>query len=249
MRCLVIQHDEDTPLGTLERPLVERGWVLEQWLPVRDAVRPAVRDYDAVISLGGVANPDQDAVERWLPGEVAVLAQALGAGTPTLGICLGGQLLARAARGRTGPVDEPEIGWFPMELTDEGREDAVVGGLGDGFEAFQWHLYGFDPPPGAVLLARSERANQAFRIGDTAWGLQFHIEVDEEIAGGWLAIGEEAARRSGFDPAAIAARSRMRMAAYVTAAGAFAERFAEAAERARGVDPAVAALSAPRSPA
>jgi GMP synthase (glutamine-hydrolysing) len=245
VRALIIQHDDDTPLGTLEPPLVDRGWELEQWMPRRDPVRPSVRDYDAVIALGGITNPDQDEVERWLPGEVSVLAKALEHGVPTLGICLGGQLLARAAGGRVGPVDEPEIGWYPVELTDEGRADEVLGGLGDEFEAFQWHLYGFELPPEAVLLASTPRANQAFRLGEAAWGLQFHIEVDERIAGDWLALGGEAARRSGSDPDAIAARSRQRMPDYVAAARRFAERFAEAAEQARRSDEAPAAAAAP----
>ena len=231
MRCLTIQHDDDTPLGTLTEPLSRRGWELEVWSPKLDAVRPRVRDYDAVISLGGVTNPDQDALEPWLPGEVAVLGTALREGLPILGICLGGQLLARAAGARTGPLAEPEIGWFELELTDDGRVDPVLGCLGEGFEAFQWHLYGFDVPPDAVLLALTDRANQAFRVGDTAWGLQFHIEVDAAISGGWLELGDEAARQAGFDPEQIATRSRARMPSYIDAAHGFAERFAEQAER------------------
>ncbi len=246
MRALIIQHDDDTPLGTLEQPLLDRGWELEHWLPKLDAVRPAVREYGAVISLGGITNPDQDEVERWLPGEVGVLASALEAGIPTLGICLGGQLLARAAGGRVGPIAEPEIGWFAVELTAEGRDDALLGGLGEGFDAFQWHLYGFDTPAGAVRLASSPRATQAFRIGDVAWGIQFHIEVDEQISAGWLSIGGEAARRSGVDPEAVKVRSRERMPGYTAAAIAFAERFALAAEQASRVDGAAAGLGAPR---
>src|SRR6266496_4741819 len=92
-------------------------------------------------------------------------------------LCLGVQLLARAAHSWVGPLAEPEIGWYEVELTAAGGADPVLGGLPERFEAFQWHYYTYGIPGGAQELARSERCTQAFRLGERVWGVQFHPEV------------------------------------------------------------------------
>jgi GMP synthase (glutamine-hydrolysing) len=96
-------------------------------------------------------------------------------------------MLARAAGAGVGPAPAPEIGWLDVELTEEGRDDAVLGVLPPRTEAFQWHHYTFELPAGAVELARSEICTQAFRAGSHAWGLQFHAEVTVAMVRTWLA--------------------------------------------------------------
>ena len=89
---------------------------------------------------------------------------------PTLGICLGSQLLARAAGSWVGPLTAPEIGWHEVELTDEGAADPVLSALPPRFDALEWHHYGHGLPDGAVALARNDASLQGFRLGDACWG-------------------------------------------------------------------------------
>jgi len=94
-------------------------------------------------------------------------------------------LIAKAAHADVGPSSEPEVGWFPVELTEEARDDELFGRLPERFEAFQWHYYTHGIPAGAVELARSPVCTQAFRLGDRAWGIQFHAEVTQEQIESW----------------------------------------------------------------
>ena len=97
-----------------------------------------------------------------------LLGELLECGTPLLGLCLGGQLVAQAAGAEPGRAPRPEIGWHAVELTAEGGDDPLLGPLAPGFEAFQWHSYEFPLPAGAVALARSDVCLQAARIGERA---------------------------------------------------------------------------------
>ena len=104
---------------------------------------------------------------------------------PLLGVCLGAQMVAKAAGARVGPAAEPEIGWCESSRPQGGRP--VLGVLPARFPAFQWHFYAFDVPAGAAELARSRVCPQAFRLGEPAWAVQFHPEVTREIVAGWVA--------------------------------------------------------------
>lgn len=130
-------------------------------------------------------HPDQDAQFGWLEREAEFLREALAEEVPVLGVCLGAQMLARAAGAWVGPAPESEIGWFEVELTPEGRGDPVLGVLPARIEAFQWHHYTFEIPDGGTELARSDVCTQAFRVGERAWGIQFHAEVTLEMVQTW----------------------------------------------------------------
>src|SRR5262249_35341633 len=115
----------------------------------------------------------------------------LGLGTPVLGVCLGAQLLARASHAAVMPAARPEIGWYPVELTDEAANDPVFSALPGRFHAVQWHFCTYEGPAGACELARSDVCTQAFRLGERAWGIQFHAEVTRPQIAGWVDVDHE----------------------------------------------------------
>lgn len=187
MRVLSVTHGPNVPGGIFDEVVETSGHELERWsVPLGDAPRPA-RDYDAVMVFGGAMHPDQDDQFTWLEREEEFLREALAEEVPILGVCLGAQMLARAAGAWVGPASAPEIGWFDVELTPEGRADPVLGALASPTEAFQWHHYTFGIPSGGVELARSESCTQAFRLGGYAWGMQFHAEVTLAMVAAWAA--------------------------------------------------------------
>ena len=126
-----------------------------------------------------------------------------------LGVCLGSQLIARAAGARVFRADEPEVGWLPVDVTEAGAEDPVASALPPRFDAFQWHHYTHDLPAGAVELARSPVCLQAYRLG-RAWGVQFHPEVRAGQVESWLAEDPD----DVADPAALRAETRERIAGW-----------------------------------
>jgi GMP synthase (glutamine-hydrolysing) len=148
-------------------------------------------DYGAVMSFGGTMHPHEHEAHPWLATEIEYLQESVSAGVPMLGVCLGAQLLAMAVGGEVKRVPEPEIGWFPVELTDAAADDPVFSALPRRFCSFQWHEYTAGVPPGAVELARNEICPQAFRLGDAAWGVQFHPEVRLEQLVRWIRAYEE----------------------------------------------------------
>lgn len=186
-RVIALQHESVATLGWLGDVLAERGVDTE----VRD-IRggdplPGLGEFDVLISLGGDLSAYDEATFGWLRQEKALIGDAVQAGVPILGICLGGQLVADATGGRTHRAAEPELGFLQLQLTNEGREDAVLRHLDS--PVLLWHGDTFDMPPGAQLLATSDRFAQAFRIG-SALGLQFHPETSPEMLRTWVsAIG------------------------------------------------------------
>jgi GMP synthase (glutamine-hydrolysing) len=148
--------------------------------------------YGAVLVLGGTMNPDEEAVHPWLADELAYLERVLEEDVPALGVCLGAELFARAAGGRVGRASRPEIGWFPVELTEAASGDPVFSMLPHSFASFQWHAYAAGVPPGGVELARNETGAQAYRLGNAVWGVQFHPEVRLDQLLRWIeSYGEE----------------------------------------------------------
>ena len=193
MRVLSIVHEAEPTGGggIFERAVPERGHRLDRWVAADGEAPPgAPADWDAVMVFGGAMHPDQDAEHPWLSGEAAFLETALEEGVPLLGVCLGAQLIARAAGAPVGPAAEPEVGWFDVSR-DDGRADPVLDALPSRFRAFQWHYYTFELPRGALLLASSAAARQAYRLGDRVWGIQFHAEVDRTMLDHWFSAGEE----------------------------------------------------------
>ncbi len=132
---------------------------------------------------------NDDADLPWLTAEKQAIADAVRAGVPYWGSCLGVQLLAASLGASVYPGTQPEVGVLPVTLTGDGRSDPVFAGLPAEFLTLQWHGDTFDLPDGATLLASSPAyPNQAFRVGQTAYGVQFHVEVTEQMAREWAQV-------------------------------------------------------------
>jgi GMP synthase (glutamine-hydrolysing) len=185
MRILSVVHEADADSGVFADEAAARGHELEEWVPSGGALARPLDEYDALIAFGGGIHADQEDLHPWLSRVLDLLRTALDSELPTLGICLGGQVLARIAGGRVGPAPRAEWGWRGVTLTAAARQDPLLRGLGPELEVFQWHSYQFELPPGAVALARSPVSLQAFRAGPVAWGVQWHPEVTAETVRLW----------------------------------------------------------------
>ena len=187
MNVLAVIHGEKVRAGVFGDAVAAGGHRLEEWSLAWDTPLPRpLDDYGAVLVFGGAMHADQDDRHHWLREENLFLQRLLDRHVPVLGVCLGAQLLAKAASAPVWPSSEPEVGWFEVELTREGRDDPVLGSLPARFEAFQWHFYTHGLPAGAVELARNRVCTQGFRLGESAWGVQFHPEVTVEQIEGWI---------------------------------------------------------------
>lgn len=220
-RLLVVQHDADKGLGLLEPPLRASGLELD----VRSAGRdPIVLDGHAgVVALPGLANPS-DETPAVLETR-ALLRAALSRDLPILGICLGAELLAQAA-GAEARRCRPEYGYCRVVLSPDGPSDPLLGSLPAEFSAFQAHAYAASLPGGAVELAESEHALQAFRLGGRAWGIQFHPEPTPAMIASWIGTIGRDMEQSGVLPEEVAVQARERTAVSADRAARIAEGFA-----------------------
>ena len=197
---LVIEQEESLRgLGLLGERLRARDVphvAAQAWRDDLGALRAG--DFSGIVPLGGAAHAWDEAASPWLRRERELLASAHAEGVPVLGICLGGQVLARALGARVFPADAIEVGWLEVQPTAEASGDAVLGHLREPTGVYQWHHDVFDLPDGAVRLASSRRSpNQAFRVG-RAWGLQFHPEVDAALWRDWITWNPGACERVGI---------------------------------------------------
>ncbi len=137
-----------------------------------------------LIFLGGPMSANDDL--PYLRQEMRIIGDACERGQPILGICLGAQLIAKAADARVYRNPSKEIGWFDVHLTEAGTADPLFAGANRSETVFHWHGETFDLPPAATWLAYSERCrHQAFRLGASVYGLQFHLEVTPEMIADW----------------------------------------------------------------
>jgi GMP synthase (glutamine-hydrolysing) len=189
-RLLVFQHVATETAGTLDPFLRGSGFRIRyvnfERTPDAD---PDPRRYDGLVVLGGSMNVDQADAFPHLKTEIQVLKEALAREMPILGICLGAQLLAAALGAEVHPAPVREIGWYPLQSSPSAGNDPLLRHVTHGQHVFQWHSYTFAAPPDAVHLASTETcANQAFRHGTNAYGLQFHPEVDRDTITRWLSV-------------------------------------------------------------
>jgi GMP synthase-like glutamine amidotransferase len=182
-RAHVVQHAAVEGLGRLADWLPSMGLDVHPTHPyLGNRVPPSVEG-DALIVMGGPMSAYDDEVAPWLPSVRELIASAIADGVPTLGICLGAQLLAVAAGGAVERgANGPELGLDEVQIT--GADELLSAGT---LPVVQWHYDTVvDLPSGAVVLGSSERYPvQAFRVGDVAWGLQFHVEATADMVREW----------------------------------------------------------------
>jgi GMP synthase (glutamine-hydrolysing) len=189
-RLLVFQHVSAEPLGTLDALIRSRGHRIRfHNFERHPGAQPNVDRYRGLIVLGGPMNVEDREHRAHLKTELLAIERALEQNKPVLGICLGAQLLAHALGAPVRRHERSEVGWYDLTTTHDGRTDSVVGPLGAGAKVFQWHHYSYNLPAGAVLLASTPTCQQqAFRFGRSAYGFQFHLEVDPPLIARWLAL-------------------------------------------------------------
>lgn len=210
---LAIQNDPTDP------PLMVGEWLAEEGVTVHvieacfGAEVPAAvpAGVHGLLPLGGTMGANDDDVAPWLVSERALLSDAVSKGVPVLGLCLGGQLLAAANGGTVQLGPNTEIGIVHVQRTAEGMRDRVISQAvpvtGNDVPAAQWHQDHITAlPDGAVLLMSNEACRvQAFRLGDSAYGLQLHPELDAQTFADWAGMEDEALDRSGVDPSTVVA--------------------------------------------
>jgi GMP synthase (glutamine-hydrolysing) len=209
--ALVITHTATEPPGHLETWFAEAGLGLQVLEPWRgEELPPDLDGFDALVSMGGPQQAYDDSSAPWLRDTKRLLRTAVAQGVPVLGVCLGAQLLAEAAGGRVAQGEAgPELGARLVGKRDEAGNDPLFWDLPLSPLVVQWHWDAVvELPPGATLLMSSPRyAHQAFRVGDAAWGVQFHVEAPAELVELW--VGQEAAALAdaGADPQALLDRT------------------------------------------
>jgi len=179
-KIYVLQHHPVETLGTIADAL-EGAALAWQYVRVYDGqpVPSSMKGAGGLIVMGGPMGVYQTDRYPWLRDEMRLIEDAVKSNLPTLGVCLGAQILAAAlgAKVERNPNGK-EIGWHPIKLGDSAQHDRLMRGLPATLTPFHWHGDIFDLPPGAVLLASSEKTPcQAFRYGDKAYAFQFHFEV------------------------------------------------------------------------
>ena len=191
-KLLVFRHVAHEILGTLDPLLRNSGFRIKYVNFERDRdAKPKISNYDGLIVLGGPMNVDQ--VEQYpnLLTEIELIKQAIDSNMPVLGICLGSQLLAKALGAKVKKNKKPEIGWYDVTPTPEGKKDELISQFGGTEKIFQWHCDTFELPANTVHLASSQYCdNQAFKYGNNVYGFQFHLEVDTILIERWLKVPE-----------------------------------------------------------
>ena len=194
LKILILQHITCEPPGIYEDILIEKGAAIHRAEIDAGEQLPDWRGFDAILAMGGPMSVNDDDALPWLSAEKRLIREAVLAGKPYWGVCLGVQLLAASLGARVYSGAKPEIGIMPGYLTAEGQNDPVFSGIPPELMTFQWHGETFDLPEGSVLLARSPAyPNQAFRWGEKAYGVQFHVEISADMAEQWSQVPAYAA--------------------------------------------------------
>ncbi|MHB8234581.1 MAG: type 1 glutamine amidotransferase [Solirubrobacteraceae bacterium] len=185
---LVLQHAGCEPPGAYEDELLARRVAFTRVLLDEDQELPDWRAYGGIVAMGGAMSVNDEAAHPWLIAEKRLVGEAVAAGTPYWGVCLGAQVLAAVLGARVSRGARAELGVLPVELTAAAAQDPVFAGAPASFQTLQWHGETYELPPGALQLARSaDYEQQAFVVG-RAYALQFHLEVDSALATEWMAV-------------------------------------------------------------
>lgn len=204
--CLVVQHEEPEGPYAIGDALRDADVeVLGVRTHLGETVPAGLSGFDGLVVMGGPMSAGSDDSFPSRRAEIDLLSEALDSGTPTLGVCLGAQLLALAAGGEVSRgVSGPEVGWGGVQFSEAAQADPLFAGLPARLDVLHWHSDTYTLPPGAVHLGESASYHQqAFRCGMSAWGLQFHLEVDVRAIEAFLASFGADALQAGTTPESI----------------------------------------------
>jgi len=181
MRAHYLQHVEFEGLGSIEPWLKAAGCEITNTMFFESAALPDLKKIDLLVVMGGPMSVNDEDEVPWFVSEKQFILEAINSGKPVLGICLGAQLIASAMGARIYRNHVKEIGWFP--ICGILSKDRSIFSFPPAVEVFHWHGETFDLPSGAIRLAKSDGCeNQAFQIGKSVIGLQFHLETTPEAA-------------------------------------------------------------------
>jgi len=225
---LVLQHEPAAPAGLFGEALREAGLRLdERVLCAGDPAPERLDGYDALLVLGGDMNVGEEDRYPFLVAEQELLREAVRDGVPTLGICLGAQQLAASCGGGVTRRSALALGW--SRFTTE-RDDELLAGIETDTPVFHWRQYACRLPSDAVLIASGDGDPQVFRLGEAAWGVQFHPEVSREILAGWVADDPRTVTRvTKAAPAELLAENERRLPASAALCRRLAANFVSAA--------------------
>ena len=201
-RVLILQHEAPTPPGLMTTWLHEQSARVETVRIDEDDRALDPRGYDLIVSLGSEFAAFDDSIP-FVPREARLFEQAREADVPILGLCFGGQMLARVLGAKLYRAETAEIGWLPVRTTDP---DLVSAG-----PWFQWHFDTFSPPPSSRVIAETDAGPQAF-VSGRSLGLQFHPEVTPEIMADWVRAYPHELEAEGVDPADLLEETQRRAA-------------------------------------
>ncbi len=199
MNVLLIKHIEIEGPGLIEYCL-RHGNIPYQILNLETEIHfPKLNDLTHIVLLGGPMNVYEEDRYPFLREEGLFIKEAIQRGKSILGICLGAQLIAKALGAKVFKAPMKEIGWYDVSLTKIGSKDSLFSTFPNTFPVFQWHQDTFELPRGGKLIATSPSVpHQAFRYGEKVFGLQFHLEVTEEMIQEWMRTYEEELK--GYQP-------------------------------------------------
>ncbi|MFF3290582.1 type 1 glutamine amidotransferase [Streptomyces sp. NPDC003023] len=230
-RVLVVEHENGTGSAQFGKRLVAQGLALDLQRPwAGDSLPHDLDGYDGLLVLGGSMGPYDEDRAPWLPSVLGLLRQAAAQDLPTLGICLGMELLTVACGGKVGHSDRPEVGLCGLTPLPPAASDELFAPLTDLDPppcAVQWHWEETSVlPDGAVPLLTSERcAHQAYRIGTAVWGVQFHPEVLADDIATWGTSDIGPLTTLGLSPTSVVARVAREEERLRALWGTFAERW------------------------
>ncbi len=237
MQVLIVKHVEIEGPGLIEYCL-DQERVSYRVLCFDSGIRlPKPDGFTHIILLGGPMNVYEEDRYPFLKQEDLFIKEAIQRGKSILGICLGAQLMAKALGAKVFKAPVKEVGWYDVSLTRIGSRDPLFSDLPKTFPVFQWHEDTFEIPKAGKLIATSSPiSHQAFRYGENAYGLQFHLEVTEEMITEWMeAYAEENGRDQdfSFSQAQVLTETAIKIEAYTKRGMKFLENFFKATAASR----------------
>jgi GMP synthase (glutamine-hydrolysing) len=227
---LFVRCDASETFGVAPSAVEAAGGTVRVWnAPDAMDPRPSLDEVAGVVVFGSTFNVEHADEQPFIKETADLIREALERRIPFLGVCFGGQLLAWALDASVGEGPTREIGFEPVRPTADAVHDRLFSHLADGDPAFQWHMDAFELPEGATLLATGDRVpNQAFRVGELAWGTQFHCEVNLSELEFWLeefAKGGDLRSEWGKTPQQVREEARRFMAEHESRGREVFERF------------------------